>query len=118
MRPVWFGLVLIAALALSAFSRHGLAAQDGDATIHAAVAPCHDHATTCPETAANRGHANPADQHSPMACGLALCGSGVIVAGTVALAEPALTEPSSALPGSIILAGQVPEPGRRPPIFS
>lgn len=117
-RFVWLVLGLIVALAFSAFDRHGLAVAGGNAVVHAAATLCHGHGTACPEAGADRGHAGAADRHSPMACGLALCGSGVIVAGAVALAELAVTEASSALPGGIILAGQEPEPGRRPPILS
>lgn len=117
-RLFWLVLVLIAALVFSAFDRHGLAVSASGGDLPKVVATCHDHGMPCPEADANHGHTNPAGQHSPIVCGLALCGSGCIFADAVALAALTETQASCALPGSIILAGQEPEPGRRPPINS
>jgi len=117
-RPVWLLLVLFIALAISALDWQGQDIQGGAVRSHAAAPLCHDHGVPCSEADANQGHTNRTSQHSPIACGLALCGSGVIVTGGVALVEIIVTRARSALPGSIILAGQEPEPGRRPPIHS
>lgn len=113
MRLVSLGLLLVLALFVSSLTWH-TASANGAAVAEPAIAQHHLAAQTPDPSKGEVGA-----QSCLANCALAAC--GVAAVGASPASAAAATLPACGrilLPVELVLAGQVPEPGWRPPIFS